>query len=433
MELAKKFLFKLDSKSVKVLKEKSFVCYDTDTIKLVIEILENDDYKDLYNSNIEAIFSYPNGESAPIKQTMEDGGIVIEDDSLISIIPKSGCLMPTDNLRVDINIYDEDEFITLQPFVFKVYKSKESEIFEAAQDVVKTMISINEQVATLKENVNTLTTKVEETSANIDTRLEVILQEANNKINGAKAEIDNSISGLNNSVAEAIENGNTQISNTIINGKNKINEAKAEIDNSISNLNNSVAVAIENADTQISNSITNSENKINDLVNVSNTKIQTFLNNSTAEVNNLLGKIENANIELDEVFLRSTPLEPIDSKGKILFTTETLLTSPTNLINKSYILTVSGSPYVSTVITSNIGFLYFTLEGDNVVINYSIIANKSVQGNSISIAPQFDNGKSNISKNSSNYKICISTNLLTSYVDNATCTITSNTTLSNNI
>ena len=39
MELAKKFLFKLNTKSVKVLKEKSFVCYDTDTIKLVIEIL----------------------------------------------------------------------------------------------------------------------------------------------------------------------------------------------------------------------------------------------------------------------------------------------------------------------------------------------------------------------------------------------------------
>ena len=85
MELAKKFLFKLNTKSVKVLKEKSFVCYDTDTIKLVIEILENDGYKELYNSNIEVIFSYPNGESAPIKQTMEDGGIVIEEDSMISI------------------------------------------------------------------------------------------------------------------------------------------------------------------------------------------------------------------------------------------------------------------------------------------------------------------------------------------------------------
>ena len=393
MELAKKFLFKLNTKSVKVLKEKSFVCYDTDTIKLVIEILENDGYKELYNSNIEVIFSYPNGESAPIKQTMEDGGIVIEEDSMVSIIPKSGCLIPTDNLRIDINIYDEDEFITLQPFVFKVYKSKESEIFEEAQDVVKTMISINEQVATLKENVNTLTTKIEETSANIDSRLEVILQEANNKVNEAKAEIDNSISGLNNSIAEVIENGNTQISNAVLNG----------------------------------------ENRIEDLVNVSNTKVQTFLDNSNAEVNNLLEKIENTDIQLDEVFLRSTPLAPIDNRGRIIFTTEILLTSPTNLINKSYILTTSGSPYVSSVITSNLGFLYFTLEGDNVVINYSTIANKSVQGNSISIVPQFDNDSNSIPKDSSIYRIYILTNLLTSCIDNATCTITSNTSLSNNI
>lgn len=393
MELAKKFLFKLDSKSVKVLREKSFMCYDTDTIKLVIEIFENDDYKDLYNSNIEVIFSYPNGESNPIKQTMEDGGIVIEDDSLISVVPKSGCLMPTDYLRIDINIYDEDEFITLQPFVFKVYKSKESEIFEEAQDVIKTIISINEQVTALKENVDTLTSKIEETSANIDNQLEVTIREVNNKMNEAKNEINNSISNLNNSVAEVIGSANTRISDAIING----------------------------------------ENRIEDLINVSNVKIQTFLDNSNTEVNNLLERIENTDIELDEVFLKSTSLLPIDNGGRILFTSEILLTSPTNLINKSYILTTSGSPYVSSVITSNIGFLYFTLEGDNIVINYSTIANKSVQGNSISIVPQFNNLSNSISKDSSGYKIYILTNLLTSYVDNATCTITSNTSLSNNI
>lgn len=393
MELAKKFLFKLDAKSVKVLREKSFVCYDTDSIKLVIEILENDNHKELYNSNIEVIFSYPNGESAPIKQTMEDGGIVIEGDNLINIMPKSGCLMPTDYLRIDINIYDEDEFITLQPFVFRVYKSKESEIFEEAQDIVKTMISINEQVAILKENVSTLTTKIEETSANIDNQLEATLQEANNKINEAKTEIDNSISNLNNSITEAIGNANTRISNAILDG----------------------------------------ENRIEDLIDVSNVKLQTFLDNSNTEVQGLLEKIENTNIELDEVFLRSTPLAPINNGGKIIFSTELLLTSPTNLINKSYILTTTGSPYISSVITSNLGFLYFTLEGDNVVINYSTIANKSVQGNSISIVPQFDNASNSIPKDSSGYRIYISTNLLTSCIDNATCTITSNTSLSNNV
>ena len=393
MELAKKFLFKLDSKSVKALRDKNFVCYDTDTIKLVIEIIENDDYKDLYNSNIEVIFSYPNGESLPIKQTMEDGGITIEDDSLLSIIPKSGCLIPTDYMRVDINIYDEDEFITLQPFIFKIYKSKESEIFENAQDVVKTMRTINEQVEVLKTEVESLTTRVENASTNMNNRLELILQEATDKINGAKTEVDNAINNLNSQIDVAINNANTQTSEAILNG----------------------------------------ENRINDLVSTSDAKLQIFLNDSTEKVNNLMKKIDDTNVELDEVFLRSTPLTPIDNGEKILFRTETLLTSPTNLVNKSYILTTSGSPYVSTVITSNIGFLYFTLENGNVVINYSPIANKSVQGNSISVVPQFDNGKTSIKSSASGYKIHVLTNLLASCVDNATCTITSNTTLSNNV
>ena len=422
MELAKKFLFKLDSKSVKALKDKNFVCYDTDTIKLVIEIIENDDYKDLYNSNIEVIFSYPNGESLPIKQTMGDGGITIEDDSLLSIIPKSGCLIPTDYMRVDINIYDEDEFITLQPFIFKIYKSKESEIFEDAQDVVKTMRTINEQVKVLKTEVESLTTRVENASINMNDRLELILQEATDKINGAKTEVDNAINNLNSQIDVAINNVNTQTSEAILNGENRINDLSNQID-----------VAINNVNTQTSEAILNGENRINDLVSASDSKLQIFLNDSTEKVNDLMKKIDDANVELDEVFLRSTPLTPIDNGEKILFRTETLLTSPTNLVNKSYILTTSGSPYVSTVITSNIGFLYFTLENGNVVINYSPIANKSVQGNSISVVPQFDNGKTSIKSSASEYKIYVLTNLLISCVDNATCTITSNTTLSNNI
>ena len=393
MELAKKFLFKLDSKSVKALKEKSFVCYDTDTIKLVIEILENDDYKDLYNSNIEVIFSYPNGESAPIKQTMEDGGIVIEDDSLISVIPKSGCLIPTDYMRIDINIYDEDEFITLQPFVFKIYKSKESEIFEEAQDVVKTMLGINEKIATLSEEVNTLQVKIDEKSADIDNQLTSITENINNELN----------------------------------------EIKLQIDSSILNMETTINQAIENANVSVVNSVSNAETQINELITSSDERLTTFLNDSNNEVNGLMDKINNTNVELDECFLRSTPLTPIDNGGKLLFTTELLLTSPTNLVNKNYILTTTGSPYTSTIVTSNIGFLYFSLENGNVTINYATMANKSVQGNSISIVPQFNNGKTTIESGASGYKIYILTNLLTDCVDNATCTITSNTTLSNNI
>lgn len=349
MELAKKFLFKLDSKSVKVLKDKSFVCYDTDTIKLVIEIIENDDYKDLYNSNIEAIFSYPNGESLPIKQTMVDGGIIIEDDSLISIIPKSGCLMPTDYMRVDINIYDEDEFITLQPFAFKIYKSMEGEIVEEAEDIMKTIKDIDEQVKDLTNRIDLLRDKLDEESINMNNRLNDMVQNINDEMANLSREVN-----------------------------------------------------------------TTSENLVQ-------------------RVNELIDRVNNDNIRLDECFLRSTPLTPIDNNGKLLFSTEILSTSPANLVNKSYILTTSGSPYVSTVITSDIGFLYFTLENSNVVINYAPIVNKTVQGNSISLVPLFDNGKASIESNASGYKINILTNLLTRCIDNATCTITSNTTLSNNI
>lgn len=393
MELAKKFLFKLDSKSVKILRDKSFVCYNTDTIKLVIEIIENDDYKDLYDSRIEVIYSYPNGESKPIKQVMDDGGIVVEDDSLISIIPKSGCLLPTEYMKVDINIYDDDEFISLQPFAFKIYKSMENEIFEEAQDVVNTMKNINEQMKDLADRVDLFQARLDEESINIDNQLNTMVQNINSEIADLSREISVTSENLEERVNEAIGNADTTIVDFILEGNNKID----------------------------------------DFINTSNAKLNEFLDNSNNEVNGLMDKINNTNIELDECFLRSTPLAPIDNVGKLLFSTDILLTSPTNLVNKSYILTTSGSPYTSTVVTSNIGFLYFTLENGNVVINYSPIANKSVQGNSISIVPQFNNGKTSIESSASGYKICILTNLLTSCVDNATCTITSNTTLSNNI
>ena len=110
MEIAKKYAFELETKTVKPLKDKSFTCYNTDTIKLEIEVMEESDYKSLdeFETKVEVIYSYPNGEVAsPIKQTMEEGGIEIIPDSTITIIPAKGCLFPTEYLRIDINIYNE--------------------------------------------------------------------------------------------------------------------------------------------------------------------------------------------------------------------------------------------------------------------------------------------------------------------------------------
>ena len=118
--IAKQFKFTLDSKSVKTYREKSFVCYNTDSIKFTIDIVEDGAPKSIVGANIEVNYSYPNGESISMKQEFEDG-IVIVGGSTIEITPKNSCLVPTDVLMIEVNIYDKDEFITLQPFMFKVF------------------------------------------------------------------------------------------------------------------------------------------------------------------------------------------------------------------------------------------------------------------------------------------------------------------------
>ena len=77
--------------------------------------------------------------------------------------------------------------------------------------------------------------------------------------------------------------------------------------------------------------------------------------------------------------------------------------------------------------------LYFTQEGEKVVVNYTTLANKSIQGKMIDIIPQFNNLTTSIAKDSFSYKIYIETNLLTSCIDNAVCTITSNSVLGNKL
>ena len=129
MELAKKFLFKLDSKSVKVLKEKSFVCYDTDTIKLVIEILENDDYKDLYNSNIEVIFSYPNGESVPIKKQV--------GDKLLA-----GSFITAGNCIVRADAVGKNNYVEKLSAEAKKYKKPYSELMNSLKTIIKIIDTI---------------------------------------------------------------------------------------------------------------------------------------------------------------------------------------------------------------------------------------------------------------------------------------------------
>lgn len=332
--IAKKYAFTLETRTVKPLKEKTFTCYNTDTIKLEIEVMEEEDYKylDEFETKVEVIYSYPNGEiERPIKQTMDEGGIEIIPDSTITIVPAEGCLFPTDYLRIDINVYNEEEFISLQPFIFRVSKSKEGEIFDEAQDVLQNVNDIRKEMLALNEKMEELTNYVNDTLAQIDVYIE--------------------------------ENTSNMIS------------------------------VIEEANTKI--------------------------DECTERANTL-------NSDLDNYFLRNIVLTPTDVDGKITFVTNIAEdVTPFNLINKSYILTVSGSVYVPDIITTGIHTIYFTLDGDKIGVNYVILANKSIQGKSLSITPKFSNGLATIEKDATGFNLCIQTNILTSYVDTASCTLTS--------
>lgn len=342
MEIAKKYAFELETKIVKPLKDKSFTCYNTDTIKLEIEVMEESDYKclDEFETKVEVIYSYPNGEVAtPIKQTMEEGGIEIIPDGTITIIPAKGCLFPTEYLRIDINIYNEEEFISLRPFIFKVYKSTEGELVDGSDEVLQSMYDIKKEISSLSEKL------IE----------------------------------LNDNVADTI---------TQING----------------NIEENTANMMEN------------------------------LEEANARVDECIARVNTINSNLDNYFLRNIVLTPIEFDGKIIFTTNIAPNIRVgDLLNKAFILTVSGSSYSPNIITTHVSILYFTMNSGSVSINYVILANKSVQGTSLSILPQFNNGLTVADKDLTGFNIWIQTNILSEFVDNASCSLVSTTNQIQNI
>ena len=342
MEIAKKYAFELETKTVKPLKDKSFTCYNTDTIKLEIEVMEESDYKclDEFETKVEVIYSYPNGEVAsPIKQTMEEGGIEIIPDSIITIVPAKGCLFPTEYLRIDINIYNEEEFISLRPFIFKIYKSTEGELVDGSDEVLQSMYDIKKEISSLSEKLIELNDNVTNTITQIDEYIE--------------------------------ENTSNMIEN--------IKEANAKIDECVS-------------------------------------------------------RVNTVNSDLDNYFLRNVVLTPVDVDGKITFTTNlSPNTRVRDLLNKAFILTVSGSSYSSNIIATNVSIVYFTMNGDTISINYVILVNKSVQGKTLSILPQFSNGLTVADKYITEFNICVQTNILSKFIDTASCSLISTSNLIQNI
>ena len=388
--ISKYFEINLDSKITKPLKDKTLVCFDTDSIMIKAIITEDLEEKDVEESQVSVIYDYG---SYKVEQRMEDGGIELVGKCEIDIVPKSNCLMEATAVSISINIYDEDEFITIQPFIFRILKSSESEIMDEAKDIVNNTVILREQVDALEDRVEIINTDITDKTA--------IVQK---QIGEFSVVLEDEIESMHELLEGEIESMHELININIEDTRNNVYAVTNEL-----------------------NSLVNEE------IGITRAEISNLRQDAIEDIIDLTERVNDTIIELDEYFLRSTPLSPMDYDGKLLFSTGKILGSPLNLIGKTYIMNVTGSPSNLSTISTNLSLLYFTLESGNVVANYVLLANKSIQGKTITIAPQFDNGKNSIDKSVEEFSIRIETNLLTGCVENARCTISSNTTLDNNL
>lgn len=388
--ISKYFEINLDSKITKPLKDKTLVCFDTDSIMIKAIITEDLEEKDVEESQVSVIYDYG---SYKVEQRMEDGGIELVGKCEIDIVPKSNCLMEATAVSISINIYDEDEFITIQPFIFRILKSSESEIMDEAKDIVNNTVILREQVDALEDRVEIIDTDITDKTAMVQ-----------KQIGEFSVVLEDEIESMHELLEDEIESMHELININIEDTRNNVYAATNEL-----------------------NSLVNEE------IGITRNEITRLRQDAIDDIADLTERVNNTSIELDKCFLRSTPLSPMDYDGKLLFSTGKILGSPLNLIGKTYIMNVTGSPSNLNTISTSLSLLYFTLESGNVVANYVLLANKSIQGKTISIAPQFDNEKNSIDKSAEEFSIRIVTNLLTSCVENARCTISSNTTLDNNL
>lgn len=377
--ISKYFEINLDSKITKPLKDKSFVCFDTDSIMIRAIIAEDFEDKIIEECQISVIYDYG---THIVEQRMQDGGIEIVGANEINIVPRGNCLVEAQMVTISINIYDEDEFITIQPFMFRILKSNESEMMDEVQDIPKTTIILEGQIKELEDKVDN----------------------AGKDISDKIAVIEEQVKGISYELEDEIEFMHELIDANVENMRDEIYAANSELNN-----------------------------LVNEEVLITRNEITRLRQDAINNIEELTERVNNTAIELDECFLRTIPLFPMDSNGKVLFSTERILGSPLDLIGKTYILNVTGSPANSNTISTNLSLLYFTLESGNVVINYVLLANKSIQGRNITITPQFDNGKNSIDSSTEEFNIRIMTNLLTSYVENASCTLSANSTFDNKL
>lgn len=174
---------------------------------------------------------------------------------------------------------------------------------------------------------------------------------------------------------------------------------------------------ISEADSLIKDTLEELQIEVHETLVKANTKIDT-------ELENIQNKIENKFNEFNNQFSKIIKLEAyLNNNNKVCFRSEFINIPAKELVNYSFIVHVNGSPYVASIQITNVGIITFSLESNGVNMWYNSLVTRSVQGNSLFIAPKFSLTNTNtISPTEFGFKIIIeTTNGIASSLNNSSC------------
>lgn len=168
---------------------------------------------------------------------------------------------------------------------------------------------------------------------------------------------------------------------------------------------------IENVGSKCEDMITNVENKVIE----SDNNINTLVDNTEANIVKLENRINNTNTVIDEQLIKTIPLIPLRKQGSqfYYFFTDKINIKASELLKRQYIISCSGSCIVNNK-QSQVGFLNFSLEGDQIVGYYSYFLDKLISNTRVGLNFMFDNQSNKIGKDVIGYKIGFNSNILQS-------------------
>lgn len=135
--ISKQYLISLDTKQVKIIRNKGDICQVGDSLKLIFNITENNRPKNLSGAKIDLITAI---DSILIEHKFDEKIVITDaENGVVEVTPKSSFNSSTNPSLSQLIIYDEDEVIFTQQFEFKIVKSLSTDTMTEAKNDIETL------------------------------------------------------------------------------------------------------------------------------------------------------------------------------------------------------------------------------------------------------------------------------------------------------